>query len=163
MITFFLILFLINLNQGQITDLTKQADELFTKLNSNGTERVVTHISNDIEHLLGHLSSHESIHLTSNIFNNMNEFFETINGNETKEILHNLRDLTKNSKVYINVSDENWQMNKLLIYLEILLVLLILIFSFLFGLCVYKTFRRKKTNNDLEIGDMYHPLSENKN
>lgn len=141
------------------TDLIKQMDGVFTKLNSNTTEKVITSISTNIKQMLINTNSENSRELTKNIFNNINEFFITINSNNTKDILNNLGKLTKNSKIYIDVNDNNWNVNKLMIYLEIILLLIIVIMVFLLSICVYKIFKKKKHLESFQI-PLYNPLDE---
>jgi hypothetical protein len=128
--------FFIQILCGQTTDLIKQADGVFTKLNSNETAKMVTKIAN-----------------------NLNQALEIMNSDEAHQILHNLRKMTEESKVYIDISDRSWEINRVMICLEILLVIIIIILLFLFGICIYKIVKKNKRTMDLNT-DYYNVLNE---
>lgn len=142
MIIFFLLIvtsIFMKRGQSQYSDLITQMDGVFTKLNSNETAKMVTNIADNIEDMLERATSKDSRELAHSIFLNMNEFFILMNNNETTDIIHNIRKLTRDSKVNIDMNT-----GKIMIYLEIILSLIIIILVFTFSLCVYKVFKKKK-------------------
>ena len=157
MIIFLLVATLMGSGFSQTSDLIKQADGVFTKLNSNGTEKLVTNVFENIEEIIDRVNSQSTQERTNEIFNNLNEILKTINSNETKEIIHNLRLLSQNSKVYIDVSDSNWQLNQTLIMWQVFLGLLIGITMVLFFTCIYR-FLKKKPEEEFSF---YNPLLAN--
>lgn len=154
MIKYLFLILIYQVSSSISGDLIYQADKLFRNLNNNGTIKVVSHIGNDVKDLLNSLNSKKSRDITSDIFNNMNEFFNIINSNETREIIHNLRRLSKDSKVYIDLNDSNWKINRISIYCEIILILIIIIILLIMIFCIYKICKREKK----ESLDFYNPL-----
>lgn len=143
--------------QSQTNDLIKQADGVFTKLNSNATAKTISSIGNNLKIILERANSEHTQEITKEIFDNVNEILQLFNSNETRDIIHNLRDLTESSKVYVNINDENWQIEKVMLYVEILLIIIITFLLFLFSLCLYKTF--KKRNSDQIPSGIYRSFS----
>ena len=159
MIIFIFFLFFTTIN-AQTSDLIKQADELFIKLNSNNTDRIISNIFTNIEVIVNHINSPNTYKKTRDITNNLNQLLDTLNNNDTKEIIHNIKKITDNSKIYIDINDTNWKINKMLIYIEIVLILLIIILTLGLFLCIYKIFKKKYQENN-EIFTYYNNMENN--
>jgi len=161
MIILFIITIFFTQVNTQSEDLIKQVDGVFTKLNSNGTAKIITNIFENLEEMIDRVNSDATQERTNEIFNNINEILQTFNSNESREIIHNLRILTENSKVYIDVNDSNWNTNKLIIYVEIILSLIIIILVFLFSLCIFKVVKNcRNKEKPLQGIDLYNPLTD---
>lgn len=131
------------ITKGQTSDLIYQADGVFTKLNSNGTEDMVSKISQNLLQTLKRFNSNHTVHTTH-------------------RIIDNLEKLTEHSKIYVNINDE--KMNRILILVEILLILLISILIFLFCLCIFKVYKQKKSPAlILPSTNFYNPLVDHRN
>lgn len=146
---FYIFLFIFGISKCQTTDLIKQADGVFTKLNSNYTSIIVSRLSHNLLKILDNLNAESTNKKVESIFNNIDTLLELINNNDTKQIITNIRDLTNNSKVYININDDHWQ--KIFLYIEILLILIIIIIVVFFNICIYKICKKKKKNIDLNL------------
>ena len=144
---------------SQYSDLVTQMDGVFTKLNSNETAKIASNIGKNINDIIERVNSDAIQERTNEIFNNFNEILTNLNSNETKNIIHNLRLFTENSKVYIDLSDDNWNVGKLMIYLEIILSLIIIMLVFLFSICIYKVFKKRNLVT-LDSTNLYNSLND---
>ena len=144
---FLLTLLILNQAQSQYSDLVLQMDGVFTKLNSNETEASVIKLYDNIMEIYENINSQSTKDTSQEIFTNVNEILSLINSNTTRDILHNIQSMTENSKVYVDISDQNWNINRLMIYVEVLLVMFIVILATLFGMCLFKFFKKRNQQN----------------
>jgi ABC-type glucose/galactose transport system permease subunit len=111
-----------------IDDVIKQMDILLKKLNSDYVDEGVIEVYTNVNQILTKI-------------NNKN-FIEGFNN-----LYYNIDKLTKNSKVFVNVNDNNWKLNEVLVLTEIFLVLLIIIIIIMFGFYIHNKYRIYKNIN----------------
>lgn len=140
---------------AQTSDLIYQMDVLFKRLNSESSVQLGDIIANNTILALESLNSDYTQNVTKEILNDLKDILAIINSPDTKELIHNLKTFTQNSKVYVDVNDN--KMGGVIILMEILLVLLIILSFFLLTMCVIKIFKSNRNISNLE--ELYVPIN----
>ena len=142
---------------AQYTDLVTQMDGVFTKLNSNATARVASSIFLDMEEMFDNLNTEKvKDQLSQNVIK-MGDFLDMITGDKMHSIISNMERATADSKVYVN--SKEWNLEAVIVLLEILLVLLIILTSIVLTLLIMKLCKKKKP--DFVPHDIYNFMPEN--
>ena len=134
-------------------------DILLNRLNSHNTVNIGDIIANNTIMALESLNSNYTQNVTKEIANHLQDILSMINSQDTKDLIHNLKTFTDESKVYVDINDN--KLGSVIILFEILLVLLIILTFFILTICILKLLKKySRDNRVLDDIEVYNPLRE---
>ena len=143
---------------SQTSDVIYQMDILLNRLNSHNTVQIGDIIANNTIMALESLNSDYTQNVTKDIMNHLRDILVMINSQDTKDLIHNLKTFTDESKFYVDLNDN--KLGSVIILFEILLVLLIIFSFFILTMCVLKLLMKKNNkNNILNDVEVYNPIN----